>query len=621
MVATKRLFWGLAIPVILFFMPAENEIFADSKDATAATEKLRILSETMKAENIQEIRELIQAGADVNLRNRYGWTLLFKATYDRQTDIVKLLLEAKVDVEGKCASVTHEMNAYTPLLWASKWGQTEIVKMLVDAKANVNVADAEGYTPLLYTIGHVTDSPRENIDIIKQLLAANANPDASLIRGGQTALLKAIGSKENVEYDIVTLLIAAKANINVADESGKTPLWAAMANNHFRTAALLIDSGANVNALGEGCTPLLLTINSSASSLLKNEMVKKLLAAKADVNIPNEVGTTPLLLAVAIEDFVLVKTLLDAKADVNASAKNGDTPLYQACTRGNIMILQQLLAANANVNTINKDTEYSPLMAAANAGYTEVVKILLEAKAEVNSSGIEGYSALHLASFKGHIEIVKMLLEAKAAINATNEEGITPLLLAAGLKGNKYPEVVGMLLEYKADVNMAYAGITPLWIASKDGDADIVKQLLAAKAEVNVTNQEGITPLMIASVGWNPETVKLLLEAQADVNATDNTYDYTSLLVATMKGNNKIVKLLLDAGANVNVICKPSNETPLFIASKNGRLDIVKLLIEAKADVNARSYKNGKSYTALGIAKENGNGEVVKFLKDHGATD
>ena len=69
---------------------------------------------------------------------------------------------------------------------------------------------------------------------------------------------------------------------------------------------------------------------------------------------------------------------------------------------------------------------------AAMDGHTEVVKLLLKKKANVNARGRGGFTALHNAAQKGHLEIVQMLLDNKADINVKNERDVTPLHLAAG---------------------------------------------------------------------------------------------------------------------------------------------------------------------------------------------
>ena len=104
--------------------------------AVTPTARLKVLSESMDADDIAQIRTLIEAGADVNIRNKYGVTPLWRATEGDHNEIAKLLLEAGADVNaGDYAS------GFTPLWWAAGKGQTEIVRLLLEAGADVNYSD------------------------------------------------------------------------------------------------------------------------------------------------------------------------------------------------------------------------------------------------------------------------------------------------------------------------------------------------------------------------------------------------------------------------------------------------------------------------------------------------
>ena len=108
--------------------------FAEKPLNKVATIELKILSESMTREDITKIQEAIQAGADVNVKYKYGVTLLYMASQYGYTDIVKLLLAAKADV-----NVADKNYGATPL-WKASWrGHTEIVKLLLAAKADVRM--------------------------------------------------------------------------------------------------------------------------------------------------------------------------------------------------------------------------------------------------------------------------------------------------------------------------------------------------------------------------------------------------------------------------------------------------------------------------------------------------
>jgi len=227
-------------------------------------------------------------------------------------------------------------------------------------------------------------------------------------------------------------------------------------------------------------------------------------------------------------------------------------------------------------------------------------------------------TALHWAARNGHTDVVKVLLDSKVDVNVGRPaDGVTPLHIAAQ---ERHTEVAKLLLDNKADINarvLTY-GATPLYIASQSEHRDIVDLLLAYNADVNAScTDDGATPLHIVSWSGNTQLVKLLLDHKADVNASRHTDGATPLYAAAQNGHTEVVKLLLDNSANVNASVHTDGSTPLYIASQNHCVEVVKLLLENKADVNAACTDDDA--TPLFIAAEKGNTEVVKVLLDNGA--
>ncbi len=114
--------------------------------------------------------------------------------------------------------------------------------------------------------------------------------------------------------------------------------------------------------------------------------------------------------------------------------KNNDL-LLSAAKNGDIKQVHSLLNANAVVDTGDRDGT-TPLMFAAHLGYTEIVRSLLDAGANINLKRKRyGLTALMLAASANSLDIVKLLLSRGADVNATNEDGSTALMVAA-LKGH-----------------------------------------------------------------------------------------------------------------------------------------------------------------------------------------
>lgn len=152
--------------------------------------------------------------------------------------------------------------------------------------------------------------------------------------------------------------------------------------------------------------------------------------------------------------------------------------------------------------------------------------------------------------------------------------------------------------------------------ASKTGDYEKMKELLAKGAQVNIRaeDEEGNTPLFNAIERNDLQMVKSLLAHGADVNLTDRKNN-TPLLLAVSEGNSQLASLLIEKGADVN---KGNNENnnPLLLASYLGHIKIVRALLAKGAKTDQR---DSEGHVALTSAARAGNIKIVKLLLDHGA--
>ncbi|MCP4370086.1 MAG: hypothetical protein GY797_18520 [Deltaproteobacteria bacterium] len=277
------------------------------------------------------------------------------------------------------------------------------------------------------------------------------------------------------------------------------------------------------------------------------------------------------------------------------------------------------------MNKARTNPGVTPLWIASQNCYSEVVRLLLEANADVNKTHVNGASPLHIASQNGHIEVVKLLLAANVDVNKANKDGFTSLFMASQ---NCHPEVVRLLLEANARMEKANKdGATPLYAASQNGHTEVVKLLLAAKnaifigngisAQEQSPNSTSTIKLKVLSESMDADDITeilKLLKSGADVNLI-NENGYSPLYMASMDGHAEIVKLLLEAGADVNK-ASTNGITPLYSASVAGTIKVVRLLLEAGADVNKSGADN---CTPLCGASSLDNTEVVKLLKKYGA--
>jgi len=186
----------------------------------------------------------------------------------------------------------------------------------------------------------------------------------------------------------------------------------------------------------------------------------------------------------------------------------------------------------------------------AERNYPNLVELLLDKGADVNTQGGFYGNALQAASARGREQVVKLLLDKGADVNV--QGGFYGNALQAALAGG-YEQIVKLLLDKGADVN-AQGGFygNALQAALARGHEQVVKLLLDKGADVNAQGGHYGNALQAALARSHEQVVKLLLDKGADVNAQGGLYG-NALQAASARGYEQVVKLLLDKGADINV--------------------------------------------------------------------
>ena len=159
--------------------------------------------------------------------------------------------------------------------------------------------------------------------------------------------------------------------------------------------------------------------------------VRALLSQHADVNGRSEDGSTALLWAAHWNDVETAGLLIRAGADANAANDFRITPLSLACTNASAPLVELLLKAGANPTTPIATGE-TPLMTCARTGSTDAVRMLIARGADVNAKEpAENQTALMWAAAEHHPDVVRALIDAKADLRAHTRKGFTALHFAA----------------------------------------------------------------------------------------------------------------------------------------------------------------------------------------------
>uniref|UniRef100_A0A8C5XVB8 Protein phosphatase 1 regulatory subunit n=1 Tax=Microcebus murinus TaxID=30608 RepID=A0A8C5XVB8_MICMU len=248
----------------------------------------------------------------------------------------------------------------------------------------------------------------------------------------------------------------------------------------------------------------------AACSSGDTDEVKKLLARGADINTVNVDGLTALHQACIDENLDMVKFLVENRANVNQQDNEGWTPLHAAASCGYLNIAEYFINHGASVGIVNSEGEVPSDLAEEPAmkdllleqvkkqgvdleqsRKEEEQQMLQDARQWLNSGKIDdvrqprsGATALHVAAAKGYSEVLRLLIQAGYELNVQDHDGWTPLHAAAhwGVK-----EACSILAEALCDMDIRNKlGQTPFDVA----DEGLVEHLEMLQKKQNVLRSE-----------------------------------------------------------------------------------------------------------------------------------
>lgn len=426
---------------------------------------------------------------------------------------------------------------------------------------------------------------------------------------------------------LVEFLINKGANVNVKSIDGNTPL-------HITTNGAIIDlllkSGANLEAQNiDGVSPLMTSIlfsdsNSDDQSKTGNiKKFKELIKRKSNVNTTDKDGNGILHCAIMTNNKIIVEECLKC-INIETRGYNENTPLITACYYDNLNIIKLLLDNKANINSKNKEN-FSPLHIACGNGHFFTAKLLLENHADIKALTIDHRTSLHVAAHQNHNDIIELLLHYKAEIESRNKDGETPLMIASRCESfealkllhknkasidsiDKYYrapihlaaiegkiEIIAYLLQYGIFIDsVGDDNWTPLFYAIHNKQFELAQFLIDKGTNIYAKNQDGNTIFHVSARDNNIDALQFLLDKKFDINLK-GCNDYTAINGASERGNTDVIKFLVENRADIESR-NNRGETPLFTAIKYLKLEAAKELIAAKANIHSQAANNRTIY-------------------------
>lgn len=362
------------------------------------------------------VARLLAAGADANERMLNSDTVLMMAARTGNVETIALLLNRGADVNA-----TETARGTTALMWAAAQRHPAAVQLLIDYGADVTAASSPAWQDRPVRYGKDSDprpSRKRNTDnVVSQVGPRNIR---DVRGGGLTPLVFAVRGND---LESVRMLLAAGADVNQVTNYEWSPLLVAIQNRYYQLASFLIDQGANPNIANKGkWSPLYIAVDNRnvkggdypvrKADMDSLDFIKKLIAKGADVNWRvqestwfrtvftalwvNEAGATAFWRAAQSSDLAVMKLLLEHGADPKIATNVGNTALHVAAGLGWVEGVTYEWSKEANVET---------------------VKLLLSLGNDPNAQAQTGRTPLHGAGHKGRTEVIQVLVDAGAKLD------------------------------------------------------------------------------------------------------------------------------------------------------------------------------------------------------------
>jgi uncharacterized protein len=445
------------------------------------------------------------------------------------------------------------------LILAASRGDMTAVRALIAQRADVNATDTDGTAPLHSAVW--AGEP----EIVEALLRAGAKATVANAFGMTPAYIAA----EQGNAAILRRLLDAGAEPNTTDGSGDTLLMAAVRARDLDTVRLLLERGARVETTDPelGHNALMWAVRVDHGPVAKL-LIERGAAIEAKTRVGDRTPARPPGAGGGSHGVGIVRSGVPAQGE-QLPTPGGMTPLLFAARDGSLAAARVLIAAKASLNTPDPNG-MTPLMMAITNNQLAVAQLLVDSGADVKPADWYGRTALWAA-----VEIRNLDLRSAATDNGVDRDAALRLVTTLIDKGadvnarvKEFPPQRRHMLPLGSLEWVDFTGQTPFIRAAQSADVPLMRLLLSKGADPALTTFNGTTALMAAAgVNWVPaqtysesparwlEAVQLCLEIGADVNAV-NAMGLAAVHGAANRGSDDIIELLAKRGARLDVADK-----------------------------------------------------------------
>ncbi|XP_041853379.1 ankyrin repeat and SOCS box protein 15-like [Melanotaenia boesemani] len=466
------------------------------------------------------------------------------------------------------ASLTASTDENLRVLAAIEQGEVSVLRQMLKHVFAFSESDGRGWLPLHRA---ASQPVLEVLETILRLEAQRLSLEERTVVGGETPLTLAVkaGLVQNVKS-----LLQYGASPHSTNSKNETPLLLAVRAGSHEMTHTLVANGAWVE---QACRKRWTAMHEAAKAG-NVDILMLLLRNGGRVNHKDVTGVTPLAVAAEHGHFHIMEILLGCGGKVNSQACNGESVLLDAAGSGSTACIQLLLDNGANPN-LPSITGHLPIHKAAYAGHHDALKMLIPL---TNKKAIKeaGQSPVHSAAEGGHSHCLQLLLacgfDVNYRMNTRNSENYRDMRKSAlyFAVSNGDMECTKMLLTAGAKTDLD--PLCCLLVAVRSGHYDIVKLLLAAKANVNcyfTVVSDTVFPTALQYCLKDEVMMRLLLNSGYDVDKCfhchhDNAIDAMNeveekipfcefMTLCCLKHlSGSVVRILLDYVSHVHMCSK-----------------------------------------------------------------